>query len=90
MRRRTREAPPAPDSEIQQAVRDLGDAETAVRRLRTGLYAQIYDYWQTYGDRRGWQTELVKTTGLTRERIRQILDAEDARREAQQSPRTAE
>jgi hypothetical protein len=87
--RKNRLAPPAPDKEFQQIMLDLNEADAAVRRLRPQLHARMYEYREAYGDRRGWQTELVKMTGLTRERIRQIIEAEELRRDAAQEADTA-
>jgi hypothetical protein len=50
-------------------------------RLRPTLYRGIYDCWQR-GDR---PTDLVAATGLTRERIRQIIAVEEKRRQGSAS-----
>ena len=68
------------DPELEKLAKDYVRAETKANELRPRLYARIYEYRKTHGERRGWQTELVKTTGLTRERIRQIIAAEEKRR----------
>ncbi len=69
------------DADLEKLARDYNRAEAKANELRPRLYERIYLYSKTHGDRRGWQTELVKTTGLTRERIRQIIAAEEKRRE---------
>lgn len=68
------------DPELEKLARDYTRAEAKVNELRPRLYAKIYAYRELHGGRRGWQTELVKTTGLTRERIRQIIAIEEKRR----------
>jgi hypothetical protein len=71
------------DAELEKLARDYTRAETTADRLRPQLYAHIYDFKQRWGDERGWQTMVVKLTGLTRERIRQIIAAEEKRRAAE-------
>jgi hypothetical protein len=71
------------DPELEKLARDYTRAENKANELRPRLYAGIYEYRLIHGDRRGWQTELVKATGLTRERIRQIIAAEEKRRKAE-------
>lgn len=68
------------DAELEKLAKNYTRAENTANELRPKLYARIYDYKQAHGDRRGWQAELVKATGLTRERIRQIVAAEEKRR----------
>ena len=68
------------DAELEKLARDYVRAEAKANELRPKLYAGIYNYKLAHGNRRGWQTELVKATGLTRERIRQIITAEEKRR----------
>lgn len=68
------------DEELEKIARDYGRAEATANKLRPQLYAGIYEYKEIHGGRRGWQAELVAKTGLTRERIRQIIDAEGRRR----------
>nr|WP_221374515.1 hypothetical protein [Actinoplanes polyasparticus] len=68
------------DADLEKLARDYVRTEAKLIRLRPQLYAGIYAYKQAHGSRRGWQTELVNATGLTRERIRQIIDAEEKRR----------
>jgi len=68
------------DAELEKLARDYASYEAKADKLRPRLYAGIYEYKQAHGSRRGWQTELVKKTGLTRERIRQIIAAEEKRR----------
>jgi hypothetical protein len=75
------ESPPVEDPELEKIARDYIRAEATVNRLRPQLYARIYDFKQQWGDERGWQTRIVELTGLTRERIRQIIVAEKDRRE---------
>lgn len=67
------------DAELEKLAKDYTRAEAKANELRPRLYAGIYAYKRAHGDRRGWQTELVKATGLTRERIRQIIAAEEKR-----------
>lgn len=69
------------DPELEKIARDYTRAEAKANELRPRLYSGIYEYREAHGHRRGWQTELVKATGLTRERIRQIIAAEERRRE---------
>jgi hypothetical protein len=68
------------DAELEKIAKDYARAESRADELRPRLYAGIYEYKEIHGDRRGWQSELVKKTGLTRERIRQIVVAEEKRR----------
>jgi hypothetical protein len=68
------------DPELEKIARDYVRAEATVKRLRPELYVRIYDFKQRWGDTRGWQAWLVERTGMTRERIRQIVDAEEKRR----------
>jgi ribosomal protein L13E len=74
------------DPELEKLARDYTRAEAKANDLRPRLYARIYAYQQKHGERRGWQTELVKATGLTRERIRQIIAAEEKRRKEHPGP----
>jgi hypothetical protein len=67
-------------AELQKVATDYARHEAKAAELRPRLNALIWEYRNAYGDRRGWQTELVQMTGLTRERIRQILAAEEKRR----------
>lgn len=73
------------DPDLEKIARDYNRAKAKMTELRPRLYERIYLYSKTYGDRRGWQTDLVKTTGLTREQIRQIIAAEEKRREKETS-----
>ena len=68
------------DPELEKLARDYTRAETTANRLRPELYARLYEFKQRWKAERGWQTELVRMTGLTRERIRQIIAAEEKRR----------
>jgi hypothetical protein len=68
------------DAELEKIAKDYARAEARADELRPRLYAGIYEYKEIHGERRGWQSELVKKTGLTRERIRQIVVAEEKRR----------
>jgi len=70
------------DPDLAKLARDYIRTEAKLNTLRPQLYAKIYAYWKAHSERRGWQTELVKATGLTRERIRQIIAAEEKRRES--------
>lgn len=70
------------DPELEKLAKDYVRTEAKLNDLRPRLYAGIYAYSKAHGSRRGWQTELVQATGLTRERIRQIIAAEEKRREA--------
>ncbi len=74
------ESPTMDDPELEELAKDYSRAEAEVSDLRPRLYARIYDYKVAHGERRGWQTELVRLTGLTRERIRQIIAIEKKRR----------
>lgn len=69
-------------AELREVADSYTETEATQNRLRPRLYELIWDYKAAYGDRRGWQTELVQITGLTRERIRQIIAAEEKRRAA--------
>jgi hypothetical protein len=68
------------EAELEKLAKDYARAEARADELRPRLYAGIYEYKEIHGERRGWQSELVKKTGLTRERIRQIVVAEEKRR----------
>jgi len=70
------------DDELWKLAHDYGRAEAKANELRPRLYAGIYEYKEIHGAERGWQTALVERTGLTRERIRQIIAAEEKRRAA--------
>jgi hypothetical protein len=74
------ESPHVEDPELEKLARDYNRAEATVKRLRPELYARVYDFKQRWGAERGWQAWLVARTGLTRERIRQIIEAEEKRR----------
>ena len=67
------------DADLEKLARDYVRTEAKLNKLRPKLYAGIYAYSRTHSGRRGWQTELVNATGLTRERIRQIIAAEEKR-----------
>jgi predicted GIY-YIG superfamily endonuclease len=67
-------------AELEPVAKDYADAVAERDELRPRLYAGIYEYKQAHGDRRGWQTELVRLTGLTREHIRVVILAEERRR----------
>lgn len=71
------------DADLEKLAKEYNRAEAKANELRPRLYERIYAYSKTHGDRRGWQTELVKATGLTRERIRQIIAAEERRQKEQ-------
>lgn len=68
------------DPELEKIARDYNRAEATMKRLRPELYARIYDFRERWQRERGWQAWLVERTGMTRERIRQILKAEEDRR----------
>jgi hypothetical protein len=68
------------DDELWALAHDYSRAESTAEQLRPRLYAGIFEYKELHGERRGWQSELVEKTGLTRERIRQIIAAEAKRR----------
>ena len=72
------------DPELESIARDYNEAEATMKRLRPELYARIYDFKQRWGETRGWQAWIVARTGLTRERIRQILESEEKRRNEEQ------
>lgn len=74
------ESPPVEDPELEKIARDYNRAEATAKRLRPELYARIYEFKQRWSETRGWQAWLVERTGMTRERIRQIVDAEEKRR----------
>lgn len=74
------DSPPVEDLELEKIARDYSRAEATVKKLRPELYARIYDFKQRWSSERGWQAWLVDRTGMTRERIRQIVDAEEKRR----------
>lgn len=67
------------DAELEKLANAYKRAEAKADELRPQVFAAIYAYKQAHGDRRGWQTDLVNMTGLTRERIRQIVVAEEKR-----------
>lgn len=69
-------------AELKKVAADYTRAEAKANQLRPRLYQLIWDYKVAHGERRGWQTQLVQITGLTRERIRQIITAEEKRRAA--------
>lgn len=69
------------DADLAKLARDYVRTEAKLLSLRPRLYAGIYAYYKAHGDRRGWQTELVQSTKLTRERIRQIIAAEEKRQQ---------
>jgi hypothetical protein len=68
------------DPELERIAREYTRAESTANRLRPQLYARIYEFKQRWGNERGWQAMVVKLTGLTRERVRQIVTAEEKRR----------
>ena len=68
------------DAELEKIARDYARYEAKAAELRPRLYAGLYEYKEIHGHRRGWQGELVQKTGLTRERIRQIIALEEKRR----------
>lgn len=75
------------DPELEKLARDYSRAEATARRLRPELYTRIYDFKQRWGNERGWQAWLVERTGMTRERIRQIIEGEEQRRAKEQEVR---
>lgn len=74
------ESPSVEDPELEKLAREYTRAESTANKLRPQLYARIYDFRQRWGSERGWQAMVVQMTGLTRERIRQIVAAEEKRR----------
>jgi predicted GIY-YIG superfamily endonuclease len=59
----------------------LADVSPAARGRRVGrVAAALYEEARTRSGRRGWQAELVKETGLTRETIRRHIEDEKIRR----------
>lgn len=74
------ESPPVEDPELERIAREYTAAEALADDLRPKLYARIYDFRQQWGTQRGWQGWIVERTGLTRERVRQIITAEEKRR----------
>jgi hypothetical protein len=68
------------DPDLEQIAREYTEADATATRLRPQLYARIYDFKQRWGTERGWQAWVVERTGLTRERIRQIVASEEDRR----------
>ena len=76
------ESPPVEDPELERLASDYTSAESTADRLRPLLYARIYEFKQRWGNERGWQTRVVALTGLTRERVRQIVAAEEKRRKS--------
>ena len=65
-----------PSSRLKQAVTKYRRAEAAVTSTRDEMYAAILD--DLDGGVR--QTDIVRATGLTRERIRQIANAAKRKR----------
>lgn len=74
------------DEELWQIAQEYSQTEAAADELRARLYAGIYEYKEANGWRRGWQTDLVAKTKLTRERIRQIIAIEAKRRSSELNP----
>lgn len=73
------------DPELEKIARDYNRAEATANQLRPKLYARIYEFRERWAAERGWQTWLVERTGLTRERIRQIITIETKRRAEERS-----
>lgn len=65
-----------PSSRLKQAVTKYRRAEAAVTSTRDEMYAAILNDLAE-GVR---QTDIVRATGLTRERIRQIVNADKGKR----------
>lgn len=74
------ESPPVDDPELKRLASEYTLAEARANELRPQLYARIYDFRQLWGSKRGWQAFVVEMTGLTRERIRQIIAIEEKNR----------
>ncbi len=66
--------------ELEKTCREYVRTKAKLAEIQRRMYAQIYDFSKSDGDRRGWQTEVVAVSELTRERIRQIIAAEEKRR----------
>lgn len=71
--------------ELDKVGRKYQRLKAELSDVQQRMYGLIYEFSKTDGDRRGWQTEVVRVTGLTRERIRQIIDAEESRRQADEA-----
>lgn len=80
------ESPPVEDPELERIAREYSEFEAGADRLRPQLYARIYDFRLRWGNDRGWQAYVRDLTGLTRERIRQIVAIEEKRRGGEMPP----
>jgi len=65
-------------TELRAALADTSPDADEQRALR--IAAAFYEKWQASRYRRGWQAELVRDTGLTRETIRRHIEDERIRR----------
>jgi hypothetical protein len=65
-------------TELLDALADTSPDAEEQRSLR--IAAAFYDVMKSSGSRRGWQAELVRKTGLTRETIRRHIEDERIRR----------
>lgn len=64
-------------TELLAALADTSPEAEEQRSFR--IAAGFYEAWQA-NQKRGWQRELVETTGLTRETIRRYIEDERIRR----------
>jgi hypothetical protein len=65
-------------TELRAALADTSPDADEQRALR--IAAAFYEKWRSSSYRRGWQAELVRETGLTRETIRRHIEDERIRR----------
>ena len=65
-------------TELLDALADTGPTAEKQRALRVA--AAFYETWMATRDSRGWQRDLVKKTGLSRETIRSHIEDERIRR----------
>ncbi len=73
-------------TELRAALADTSPDADEQRDQR--LSAAFYEIWRTDRDRYGWQRDLVKETGLSREAIRARIEDERIRRgEIEPTPR---
>jgi hypothetical protein len=70
------------DPELEKIGREYDTATKKAESLRPKLHELIWKFKQANGETRGWQSQVVEWTGLTREAIRQIVAAEEKRRAA--------
>ncbi len=72
---------PLMNPELEKVGHEYKRLKAKMSDVQRRMYDLIYEFSKTDGDERGWQTEVVQATGLTRERIRQIIKIERDRRE---------